>query len=181
MNIKKRQKIDLSKLDLAENVIDIMRVSKVVKGGRRFKLKAIVAVGNKDGYVGLGTGKSMETIDAIKKATEAARKNIRKVYVDDKGSLPYETIGRAGAAKVMLKPASEGTGVIATETVRNVLELAGIKNLLTKSLGSNASTNLAKATFNGLCSIYSPEDIYRMRKGDIKAEEQEEENEQDTD
>lgn len=178
MRIKKEAKIDLSKLDLTENVIDIKRVSKVVKGGRRFKLKAIVAVGNKNGYVGLGMGKATETIDAIKKATEAARKNIRRIYVNDMGTIPYQTVGRCGASKVLLKPASDGTGVIATETVRNILELAGIKNVLTKSLGSNTSTNLAKATFNGLCAIYSPEDIYQMRKGTLSDVKQEEVNEE---
>lgn len=178
MRIKKEAKIDLSKLDLTENVIDIKRVSKVVKGGRRFKLKAIVAVGNKNGYVGLGMGKATETIDAIKKATEAARKNIRRIYVNDMGTIPYQTTGRCGASKVLLKPASDGTGVIATETVRSILELAGIKNVLTKSLGSNTSTNLAKATFNGLCAIYSPEDIYQMRKGTLSDVKQEEVNEE---
>ncbi len=161
----KGMKIDLSKLDLIESVIDIMRVSKVVKGGRRFKLKAIVAIGNKNGYVGVGMGKATETVDAIKKATESARRNIRKVYVNDKGTIPYEMLGKCGASKVLLKPASEGTGVIATNTVRVILELAGIRNILTKSLGSNTSTNLSKATFNGLCSIYSPEDIYQMKRG----------------
>lgn len=179
MRIKKEAKIDLSKLDLTENVIDIKRVSKVVKGGRRFKLKAIVAVGNKNGYVGLGMGKATETIDAIKKATEAARKNIRRIYVNENGTIPYQTVGRCGASKVLLKPASDGTGVIATETVRNILELAGIKNVLTKSLGSNTSTNLAKATFNGLCGIYSPEDIYQMRKGALSDVKQEDVNEKE--
>ena len=167
MRIKKEAKIDLSKLDLTESVIDIKRGSKVVKGGRRFKLKAIVAVGNKNGYVGIGMGKATETVDAIKKATESARKNIKKIYVNDMGTLPYQTIGKCGASKVLLKPASDGTGVIATDTVRSILELAGIRNILTKSLGSNTSTNLAKATFNGLCSVYSPEDIHQMRKGTI--------------
>jgi len=162
-----RQKIDISSLELVDSVIDIKRVAKVVKGGRRFKLRAIVAVGNKNGYVGLGIGKATETVNAIKKATEAARKNIVHVYINPRGTIPYEIIGKNGASRILLKPAVEGTGIIATEGVRNILELAGIKNLLTKSLGSNTSINLAKATFNGMLSLFSPEDIYLMKKGRI--------------
>ncbi len=171
MKSNRRQvKVDLSTLDLIESVIDIKRVAKVVKGGRRFKLRAIVAVGNKNGYVGLGIGKATETIDAIRKATEAARKNVKRVYVNDRGTIPYQTEGKCGASKIMLKPASEGTGVIATATVRSILELAGIRNILTKSLGSNTSVNLAKATFKGLADIYSPDEIYNMKKGTVKEE-----------
>ena len=160
-----RPKIDLSSLELVDSVIDIKRVAKVVKGGRRFKLRAIVAVGNKNGYIGLGIGKATETADAIKKATEAARKNIVRVYVNPRGTIPYQVVGKNGASRILLKPAVEGTGIIATEAVRNILELAGIKNILTKSLGSNTSINLAKATFNGMLSLFSPEDIYFMKRG----------------
>lgn len=164
-----RIKIDLSSLELVDSVIDIKRVAKVVKGGRRFKLRAIVAVGNKNGYIGLGIGKATETADAIKKATEAARKNIVRVYVNPRGTIPYEIIGKNGASRILLKPAVEGTGIIATEAVRNILELAGIKNILTKSLGSNTSINLAKATFNGMMALLSPEEIHMMKKGHIAA------------
>ncbi len=174
MRQKKIKKVDISTLDLTESVIDIKRVAKVVKGGRRFKLRAIVAVGNKNGYIGLGMGKATETVDAIRKATESARKNVRKVYVNEKGTIPYTIVGKKGASKILLKPASEGTGVIATDTVRSILELAGIKNILTKSLGSNTAVNLAKATFEGLTSIYSPDDIYNMKKGDVKEEKEDE-------
>ncbi|MDD3804282.1 MAG: 30S ribosomal protein S5 [bacterium] len=169
-----RPKIDLSSLELIDSVIDIKRVAKVVKGGRRFKLRAIVAVGNKNGYIGLGIGKATETADAIKKATEAARKNIVRVYVNPRGTIPYEIIGKNGASRILLKPAVEGTGIIATESVRNILELAGIKNILTKSLGSNTSINLAKATFNGMMALYSPEDIQMMKRGRVFAKKNEE-------
>ncbi len=162
-----RTKIDLSSLELTESVLDIKRVAKVVKGGRRFKLRAIVAVGNKNGFVGVGMGKATETADAIRKATESARKNIVRVYVNEKGTIPYEIYGKHGASKILLKPAVEGTGIIATETVRNILELAGIKNILTKSLGSNTTVNLAKATLNAITSVLSPEEIYQMKKGKI--------------
>lgn len=172
MKTARRVKIDLSSLDLTENVIDIKRVAKVVKGGRRFKLRVIAAVGNKNGYIGIGIGKATETADAIRKATENARKNVVRVYVNPRGTLPYETVGKAGASRIMLKPAVEGTGVIATQTVRSILELAGIRNILTKSLGSNTAINLAKATFNGLQSIYSPEDIHSMKKGTVAAKQE---------
>ena len=178
---KINKKIDISTLDLTESVIDIKRVAKVVKGGRRFKLRAIVAVGNKNGYIGLGIGKATETIDAIRKATESARKNIKRVYINENGTIPYQITGKRGASKILLKPASQGTGVIATNTVRNILELAGIKNILTKSLGSNTAVNLAKATFEGLVSIYSPEELYKMKKGAIKVEKIEEKAEEETD
>lgn len=169
-----RPKIDLTTLDLTESVLDIKRVAKVVKGGRRFKLRALVAVGNKNGYVGIGIGKATETADAIKKATEAARKNIVKVYINsENGSIPYEVIGKHGASKILLKPAVEGTGIIATEIVRNILELAGIRNILTKSLGSNTTVNLAKATLNAITSVLSPEEIYNMKKGKISDVEKE--------
>lgn len=163
-----RTKIDLTTLDLTESVLDIKRVAKVVKGGRRFKLRALVAVGNKNGYVGIGIGKATETADAIKKATEAARKNIVKVYIkSENGSIPYDVIGKHGASKILLKPAVEGTGIIATEIVRNILELAGVRNILTKSLGSNTTVNLAKATLNAITSVLSPEEIHSMKKGKV--------------
>jgi len=173
VKIVRKAKIELSSLDLTENVIDIKRVAKVVKGGRRFKLRVIAAVGNKNGYIGIGIGKATETADAIRKATENARKNIVRVYVNPRGTLPYETTGKAGASRIMLKPAVEGTGVIATQTVRSILELAGIKNILTKSHGSNTAINLAKATFNGLQSIYSPEEIHNMKRNGNAAKQEE--------
>jgi len=168
-----RTKIDLTTLDLTESVLDIKRVAKVVKGGRRFKLRALVAVGNKNGYVGVGIGKASETADAIRKATESARKSLVRVYINDKGTIPYEIVGKHGASKILLKPAVEGTGIIATEIVRNILELAGIRNILTKSLGSNTTVNLAKATLNAITSVLSPEEIHSMKKGKISDVEKE--------
>ncbi len=157
-----------SDLDLEERVIAIRRVAKVVKGGRRFKLSAIVAVGNKDGIVGVGIGKATETQDAIRKATDQAKRHLYKVNINKKGTIPHAVIGKEGASKVLLKPAAPGTGVIANETVRAVLELAGVKNVLTKSLGSNTKVNMAKATLNGLLSLESIDKVAQKRGKSIK-------------
>ncbi len=149
----------VSDLELEERVITIRRVAKVVKGGRRFKLSAIVVVGDKKGVVGVGIGKASETQDAIRKAVEQAKRHLYKVKINKKGTIPHAIVGKEGASKVLLKPAAPGTGVIANETVRAVLELAGVKNVLTKSLGSNTKVNMAKATLNGLLML---EDINRV-------------------
>jgi small subunit ribosomal protein S5 len=156
------KKIDISSLDLQERVVHINRVAKVVKGGRRFKFLATVVVGDVNSHIGIGFGKAGEISEAIRKATESARKEIREVACLGT-TIPYAVKGRCGASIVLLKPASEGTGVIACDAVRAVLELAGLKDVLTKSLGSNRALNLVKATMNGLEQLQSPEEIAAKR------------------
>ncbi len=142
--------------DLQERVVFIHRVSKVVKGGRRFSLAALVVVGDGKGKVGLGYGKSAEVPGAISKAKEAAKKNMFHVPVTADGSIPHQTIGQYGAGRVLLQPAVEGTGVIAGGPVRPLFELAGIKNILSKSLGTNNAMNVIKAAAVGLQQLESP-------------------------
>ncbi len=155
-------KIDLSALELEERVVSVNRVSKVVKGGRRFRFSAIVCVGDSRMHVGIGQGKANEVTSAIKKATENARSDVRRIPLIE-GTIPYEVIGRYSASRVLLRPASSGTGIIACDTVRAVLELGGVKNILTKSLGSHKPTNLVKATMDGLMKLKTVEEIARMR------------------
>ena len=138
------------KSDLEEKVIEIRRVTKVVKGGRQFRFAATVVVGNRKGLVGLGTGKAHEMPDAVKKATGAASKNLIKVDLVDNRTISHDIIVKEGACKVMLKPAKEGTGVKAGGPVRDVLELAGVKDVLSKSQGSSTKINAARATLNAL-------------------------------
>jgi small subunit ribosomal protein S5 len=150
-----------------EEVISIRRVTKVVKGGKNLRFSAAVVVGDKNGKVGLGKGKAREVPLAIKKAVANAKKNIIDVPIFN-DTIPYYTIGKFGAARVVLRPASPGTGVIAGGSVRVIMELAGIKNILTKSLKSKNTITVARATINGLELLYSPEQIKKKR--DIREE-----------
>ena len=145
-----------------EEIVNIGRVTKVTKGGRDFRFSATVAVGDRKGRVGIGTGKAKEVPDAIKKASQAAVKNVVRVSIVD-GTIPHEAIGVRGASKVMLKPATAGTGVKAGGPVRAVLELAGVKNILSKSLGSSTKINMAYATLEALKSQRTIEHIAKLR------------------
>lgn len=156
------QPIDASKIDLKEKVVSINRVAKVVKGGKNFRFSAIVVVGDGNGNVGVGTGKSIEIPDAIKKGIEDAKKNMIKVPIVGT-TIPHEVIGKSGSGRVLLMPASEGTGVIAGGPVRAVLELAGIRDIRTKSLRSNNPRNMVNATIQGLSSLKTVEDVAELR------------------
>jgi len=159
--------IDASKLELAEKVVAINRVSKTVKGGRIMKFSALVVVGDGNGIVGFGLGKSNEVPDAIRKGIEDAKKNLIKVSL--KGTtIPHETVGKFGAGAVLMRPAPEGTGVIAGGPVRSVVEMAGIKNIRTKSLRSNNPCNVVRATIAGLASLRDAEQVAAIRGKTVK-------------
>ena len=155
--------VDASQLELNEKVVDIKRVTKVVKGGRNFRFSALVVVGDGQGHVGAGIGKSIEIPEAIRKGKEAAMKQMVTIPVDENGSIPHDYIGQFGSASVLLKKAPEGTGVIAGGPARVVLEMAGIKNIRTKSLGSNNKQNVVLATITGLSQLKTPEEVARLR------------------
>ncbi len=156
------ERIDASALDLQEKLVALNRVSKTVKGGRIARFTAIMVVGDGNGHIGYGLGKAAEVPDAIRKGIEDAKKNM--ISVSLKGdTIPHEVIGVFGAGKVLLKPATEGTGIIAGGTVRDVVQLAGIKNIRAKCLRSNNPTNVVKATFEGLKSLRTAEDVAKMR------------------
>jgi len=159
----RRNIIDASNLDLEEKVVTIRRVTKVVKGGRNFRFATLVVVGDGNGHVGAGVGKATEIPEAIRKGIQDAKKNLILVPLDENSSIPHDFLGKFGSASVLLKRAPEGTGVIAGGPARAVLELAGVKNIRTKSLGSNNKNNVVAATMQGLASLKTPEEVGRLR------------------
>ena len=159
----RREMIDASQLELEETVVAIKRVTKVVKGGRNMRFAALGVVGDKNGHVGAGLGKATEIPEAIRKGKEDAMKSLITVPIDENKSIPYDIIGKYTGAQVLLKKAPEGTGVIAGGPARSVLELAGISNIRSKSLGSNNKQNVVLATIEGLAALKTPEEVASLR------------------
>ena len=159
----KQERIDAGSLELNEKVVSIKRVTKVVKGGRNMRFTALVVVGDGKGHVGAGLGKATEIPEAIRKGKEDAAKKLIEVSLDENDSVTHDTIGKFGSASVLLKKAPDGTGVIAGGPARAVIEMAGIKNIRTKSLGSNNKQNVVLATIAGLREIKTPDEVARLR------------------
>lgn len=159
----KRTIIDVSSMELKEKVVSIKRVTKVVKGGRNFRFTALVVVGDENGHVGVGLGKASEIPDAIRKGKEDATKKLITVALDENNSITHDFIGKFGSSQVLLKKSPEGTGVIAGGPARSVCELAGIKNIRTKSMGSNNKQNVVLATIAGLSQLKTPEEVAKRR------------------
>lgn len=159
----RRTIIDASQFELTEKVVSIKRVSKTVKGGRSMRFTALVVVGDGNGHVGAGLGKATEIPEAIRKGKEDAVKKLVRVALDDNNSIPHDNLGKFGSSSVLLKRSPEGTGIIAGGPARAVVELAGVKNIRTKSLGSNNKQNVVMATIEGLSNVTSPEDVAKKR------------------
>lgn len=159
--------LSMMEAELREEVVSLNRVAKVVKGGRRFSFSALVVIGDGQGKVGVGYGKANEVPEAIRKAIESAKKSLKRIVLKGR-TLPHSVIGEFGAAQVLIKPASEGTGIIAGTGARTVLELAGVKDVLSKRLGSDNIINVVKATFEGLKSLKDPEEVARLRGKSVK-------------
>ena len=162
-NRDNRENIEANQSELEDNVVAIKRVTKVVKGGRNMRFSALVVVGDKKGHVGAGIGKAAEVPEAIRKAKQDAEKNMITVPFDENNSIPHDFIGKFGSATVLLKRSQEGTGIIAGGPARSVCELAGLKNIRTKSLGSNNKQNVVLATLAGLRSLKTPEQVSQLR------------------
>ena len=159
----RQERIDASQLELLDKLVSIKRVTKVVKGGRNMRFTALVVVGDGNGHVGAGLGKAAEIPEAIRKGKEAAARNLMEVPFDENNSIPHDFLGKFGSANVLLKKAPEGTGIIAGGPARAVLDLAGYKNIRTKSLGSNNKANVVLATLAGLGSLKTPEEVAKLR------------------
>ena len=164
----KKEAVEKDKLELKDTVVSIKRISKTVKGGRTMRFSALVVVGDGNGSIGVGHGKSAEIPEAIRKGKEQAMRNIVKINLDNNRSVPHDYVGIWGTSRVLLKRSKEGTGVIAGGPVRSVMEMAGIQNIRTKSLGSRNKNNVALATINGLMNMKSPSEIATLRGKDVK-------------
>ena len=161
------QRIDAGQLQLKDTVVSINRVTKVVKGGKNLSFSALVVVGDESGHVGYGSGKAKEVPQAIRKAIEAAKKNLIKVPLH-KNTIPHQVMGLFGSGRVLMKPAVEGTGIIAGGAVRAVMQAAGVSNILTKSIGTSNPHNVIKATFEGLKSLKDPQQVARLREKSLE-------------